>query len=244
MRVVLAIGSTALVGLLVAGAGSTQTEPVRLHGTYGHAKQARDQESKRALAARLNWIAGKVATFRQSTWECQDTLGVKRTKAEVWVWDLPQSVPYRHWVLKRWKASTRSCQKVLDRRTLPTSNDWITSVGIVQRVFPGTRSWLLSCSAAEGGHGAWVRYGGGSYYPGYEYTGAVGAWLQYRWGTFKGHYRHGLEALRQKGFIVDLPEPDDVRAWLSPLAVAVAGGWARWSGNDDSHWSASWGNGC
>jgi len=128
--------------------------------------------------------------------------------------------------------------------TLPETNDWVTAVKVVQRVYPGTESWLLSCSAAEGGHGEWVRYGGGSYYAGYEWTNEVGNWLQYRWQTFKGHYRHGIETLQHKGFRVQLPTPSDVRAWLSPLATAIAGGWARWSGNDDSHWSASSGNGC
>lgn len=134
-------------------------------------------------------------------------------------------------------------QRKLDSE-LPLPNDWVTSVKIIQRVFPGTESWLLSCSAAEGGHGRWVRYGGGSYYPGYEYTDAVGGWPQYRWSTFKGHYRNGLDALRARGFKVDMPHPSDVRAWLMPMGHAIAAGWARWSGNDDSHWSASWGNGC
>ena len=127
---------------------------------------------------------------------------------------------------------------------LPITNDWVTAVHLIQRVFPGTESWLLSCSAAEGGHGRWVRYGGGSYYPGYEYTDAVGNWLQYRWSTFKGHYRNGLASLRARGFKIDMPASTDVQAWLMPMGAAIAGGWARWSGNDNSHWSASWGNGC
>lgn len=130
------------------------------------------------------------------------------------------------------------------RRELPQPNDWVTAVHVIQRVFPTTESWLLSCSAAEGGHGRWVRYGGGAYYPGYEYTDAVGGWPQYRWSTFKGHYRHGLDALRAQGFVIDMPEPDDVRAWLMPMGHAIAAGWARWSHNDNSHWSASWNNGC
>lgn len=129
-------------------------------------------------------------------------------------------------------------------RALPNPDDWVTAVRVIQRVFPGTESWLLSCSAAEGGHGRWVRFGGGSYYPGYEHTDAVGGWPQYRWSTFKGHYRHGLDALRARGFRINLPEPTDVRAWLLPMGHAIAAGWARWSGNDNSHWSASWGNGC
>lgn len=127
---------------------------------------------------------------------------------------------------------------------LPVSRDWQTSVRIVQRAFPGTDSWLLSCSGAEGGHSAWVTYGGGRYYAGFERTDIVGGPMQYRWSTFKGHYRHGLDSLRARGFRVDLPDPDDPAAFLSMTAQAIAAGWARWAGEDNSHWSASWGNGC
>lgn len=128
----------------------------------------------------------------------------------------------------------------------PGNHAWYKAIDEVQKVFPGTAAWLMSCSDAEGGHGRWVRYGGGAYYPGYEYTDAVGNWLQYRWSTFKGHFRNALVYVRSKGFIVpsDLLDPGDVRAWLSPLGAALAGGWARYTGNDASHWSASWGNGC
>jgi hypothetical protein len=130
---------------------------------------------------------------------------------------------------------------------LPTPNDWSTAVRVAQRPFPGTERFLMSCSSAEGSHGSFVVYGGGPYYPGAEYDRTfhgwmVGGWMQYMWPTFKGHYRHALEELRRRGFRVELPPPSDVRAWLAPLGQALAAGWARWSGNDDSHWSASAGS--
>jgi hypothetical protein len=127
---------------------------------------------------------------------------------------------------------------------LPSPNDWQLSVKVAQRAFPNTEGWALSCSGAEGGHSRWVIYGGGPYYTGVEFSGVVGGPMQYRWGTFKGHYRHALDSLRERGFKVDLPPPDDVAAWRSYMAQALAATWARWSGNDDSHWSASFGNGC
>jgi hypothetical protein len=143
-----------------------------------------------------------------------------------------------------WIGAAKQNRLEVNRRTLPEPSSWVAAVRVVQRPFPGTSSWLLSCSAAESHWGSWVRFGGSPYYQGYEYTNEVGGFLQYRWRTFQGHYRHGLESLRERGFLVSLPAPSDVRAWLSPLGQAVAGGWARWSGNDDSHWSASWGRGC
>lgn len=128
----------------------------------------------------------------------------------------------------------------------PSNNAWYKAIAQAQKVFPGTEAWLLSCSAAEGGHGRWVRYGGGSYYSGYERTGAVGNWLQFRWPTFKGMYRHALDHLLSRGYKVpkQIRDPSNVRAWLSPLATALAGGWARYTDNDASHWSASWSRGC
>lgn len=123
---------------------------------------------------------------------------------------------------------------------------WSKAVKEVQKVFPGTENWLLSCSGAEGGHGRWVSYGGGSYYPGFEYKYVVGGWMQFKWPTFKGMFRHALDHARAQGFKVPphLHDPGDVRAWLSALAQAMAAGWARYTGNDDSHWSASWSSGC
>ncbi len=134
-------------------------------------------------------------------------------------------------------------------RTIHDRREWLPAVNEVQRVFPGTASWLLSCSSAEGSHGSWVIYGGDPYYPGAEYAQTfhgdmVGGPMQYMWGTFKGHYRHGLDSLRERGYRAKLPPPSDVSAWRSMTAQAIAAGWARWSGNDDQHWSASWNRGC
>jgi len=125
----------------------------------------------------------------------------------------------------------------------PGNQAWLRAVDEVQKVFPGTRSWLRSCSAAEGGWGRFVVHGGGSYYPGAEYAkgGAeVFGPMQYTSGTFRDHsWNARLDAAR-RGFIV----PASAGSWFSPLGQALAAGWARYTGNDDSHWSASWGNGC
>lgn len=156
-----------------------------------------------------------------------------------------RAVEWRH----RFRVARSARLEFLRERLLREKPRWVDAVAEVQKAFPGTSGWLLGCSAAESRHGEWVLYGGRPYYPGAEYARTfhgwmVGGYLQYMWPTFRGHYRHGLDSLRARGFRVNLPHPSDVRAWLSPLGQAVAGGWARWSGNDGSHWSASHGRGC
>ncbi|MBA2706355.1 MAG: hypothetical protein H0U59_00940 [Gemmatimonadaceae bacterium] len=127
--------------------------------------------------------------------------------------------------------------------TLPETNDWVTAVRVVQRVYPGTESWLLSCSAAEGGHGDWVRYGGGSYYPGYEWTDQVGGQLQFRFSTFGGAYRRSVDYAHNHGF--RLRRDSLLSAWLSPMGQALAGGYLRKvDGSSGWHWAASVNNGC
>lgn len=139
-------------------------------------------------------------------------------------------------------------RKEMSKRTLrdfevkPGNQAWHRAVREVQKVYPGTESWLLSCSAAEGGHGRWVTYGGGSDWRGAMANYVVGGWMQFKYPTFAGMYRHALEDVLRKGYrapSTGLPE-----AWLSPLAQALAAGWARYTGNDSHHWSASFSNGC
>lgn len=119
---------------------------------------------------------------------------------------------------------------------------WLRAVREVQRVFPGTESWLLSCSAAEGGHGRWVGYSGVSYSTWLRDSDTVGGPMQFRFSTFTGMYERAVRHARERGYRV--PEMDMTSAWRSALGQALAAGWARYTGNDNSHWSASFGRGC
>lgn len=122
---------------------------------------------------------------------------------------------------------------------------WERAIGEVQKIFPGTSRWLLSCSGSEGGHGRWVSYAA-RYSPAYAAEHyIVGGWMQFKYPTFTGMYRRALEHLGARGFHVPahIRQPG-MTAWLSPLAQALAAGWARYVGEDDSHWSASWNTGC
>jgi len=124
------------------------------------------------------------------------------------------------------------------------NNAWLRAVREVQVVFPGTEAWLKSCSWAEGKWGRWVGYQGVPYSTWLRDSNTVGGPLQFRYRTFTGMFRRGAEYVRAHGYRLPVHLRDMTTAWRSALGQAIAGGWARYTGNDDNHWSASWNNGC
>lgn len=97
-------------------------------------------------------------------------------------------------------------------RELPLTNDWQTAVRIAQRVYPNTASWLLSCSASEGGWGRWVPNNEGS---------GVGGWMQMFESTFWRMWGAASDDLEQRGFVV----PEGTASWYSPVGQALASAW-------------------
>jgi hypothetical protein len=179
---------------------------------------------------------------RVATWEHQDALGEKRTRT-VYAERRSSSTPYLRYLKRTWAKRAHRAWERLERRTLRDfrvgagNRAWHKAVEQAQRPYPGTAAWLLSCSASEGGHGRWVRYGGGSYYPGYEHTDGVGGHLQFRPSTFKGFYRRAVEDVESRGFIV--PNLGTwLDAWQSALGQALAGAWGVTHGMR-SHWAGA-----
>jgi len=135
-------------------------------------------------------------------------------------------------------------------RELPLITDWVTAVRFVcTKVYPSQDvcNFLLSISDREGGHGAWVWYGGrhwSGYHIGNDFLGAdtVGGWMQFRYSTFAPYWRQAQADLRRRGFIVPFipmpPEggPPQYAAWLSPLGQALTAGYMRFTGKDGCHW--------
>jgi hypothetical protein len=193
-----------------------------------------------------------VVDRKLATWRWQDRLGIFRTPSARKA-ARATSCAYLRFIRRLWSLrADRYYRSWLSTFTLRDTDDWRTAVNTVQRVFPGTASWLLSCSGAEGGHGRWIGYGGQPYSRWLRDSDTVGGPLQFRFSTFTGMYRRALDYARERGFRV--PSHIDsintdyrgefTAAWRSMLGQALAGGWARYTGNDASHWSASFGRGC
>lgn len=189
--------------------------------------------------------------YRFRTWTYQELRdGELATKTPIVA---GKSCRWAKFAAREWKArasaARRSYQRWFRSRALRDvafcegCNAWRKVVREVQVVFPGTESWLLSCSSAEGGHSRWIGYGGQPYSTWLRDSDTVGGPMQFRFSTFTGMFRRAVEYVTGRGFIVPI-YPSLTDAWRSALGQALAAGWARYTGNDSSHWSASWGNGC
>lgn len=165
----------------------------------------------------------------------------------------PRNCADAHYLAELWPERSLAARRATERwleKLLPDVASWPVAVRIVQRVFPGTELWMLECSDAEGYNKSdptrWVTFGGDPFSWDAWEADEVGGPSQYRPSTFKGHYRNGLDFIRARGFRVPehLLDPGTTTAWRSMIAQAIAMGWARFTGNDNSHWSASWSSGC
>lgn len=130
---------------------------------------------------------------------------------------------------------------------IPLINDWRTAVRWVQKIYPGTESWMLYISDREGGWGPWVWYGGrkwSGYHIGDDFLGAdtVGGWMQFRYSTFAPYWRGAQKDLRSRGYTIpNIPMPPEggdpeYAAWLSPIGQALTAAYMRYTGRDGCHW--------
>jgi hypothetical protein len=225
-----------------------------LTGTTGAASATHSPTHHRLTAstAAVKDLRHGVVDRRSATWRHQDAIERPRTRT-AYAERRTHSPLYLRWLKRTWAKRADKAYRLRERLEglilrdyafSPGNHAWPKAVREVQRVFPGTESWLLSCSAAEGGHGRWVGYGGVPYSTWLRDSNTVGGPMQFRFGTFTGMFRRGSEYARARGFILPSHLSYRTTAWRSALGQAIAAGWARYTGNDDSHWSASWGNGC
>lgn len=117
---------------------------------------------------------------------------------------------------KRWRQKAivhrQAWKRWMERRTLEEFSTWREAVHEAQRAYPGTESWLLSCSADEGGWGRWVPNSDG--FP-------PGGWLQFYESTFWRMYWAAKAHAEARGFRI----PHSAASWYSPLGQALAGAW-------------------
>lgn len=238
---VIVLGMLALVS--ASSATSTSIPPPTKHQPPPQAQVSKTPKAKHSCST----VKPQIESYRLEAWHWQRKAGQPTTRASQSLHRA--SCPYLRWVRDLWWK--RKVEARLSYFTLPNTNDWVTAVRIVQRVYPGTSSRLLSISDREGGRGLWVWYGGDTwhgYHIGNDFLGddTVGGWLQYRYSTFIGHWHGAVKDLRRRGY--HFPDLGWARPrvkfyvgtgygpWLSPLGQALAGGWAHWSGNAGCHW--------
>lgn len=196
---------------LFASAAAAQTEPVRT------------TSSERTAQVELASLRQQIVRLRNTTWGCQDALGVRRTRVEYGTWAMPPSLPFRGWMVVQWRKNTAACQRHLRERTIGMTWDWLTAVDRVQRIYPGTKSWLLYISHREGGWGRFVMNTQGS---------GAGGWMQFMASTFYAYNDRAFADARSRGFIVN----EAANRWTHPLGQAITAGYMRYVGLDGCHW--------
>lgn len=204
--------------LAIPSAVGAQTLPIRTEATVVKKEVSAKQQQQ------LRSLTKKIARLQVATWRCQDTLRTKRLRPSVTPWALPPSVLYRTWVHVKWKVQKASCELALLKRAIPPTNDWQTSVRLVQRIYPGTSNWLLTISRREGGWGGFVMNTQGS---------GCGGWLQYAPSTYWAYSGDAFADAKRRGFIVD----PAWNQWTHPMGQALTGAYMRFTGRDGSHWS-------
>lgn len=204
---------------------SADSQPRRSVPVRDEATRLAVQDATMRQQAELKHWRVAVSSHRLLLWSCQDSLGVKRTRASVSVWALPASVGYRTWTAGVWKSRAQGCAKVLQTRTLPTTGDWGTAVSLVQRVYPGTDRWLLSCSSGEGGHGGFVMNHQGS---------GAGGPMQFLASTFYSFQAAAFADARAKGFVIDRVH----QSWYDMMGQALVAAYMRTHGLSH-HWDPS-----
>jgi hypothetical protein len=217
-----------LTAAAVAAATLTATASAASHHTEPIGRLARST----TLARQVTSLRRGIRWHRATTWNYQDRAGVRRTPTR-YVERHTRSVPFLRWINHLWWKRQSLAWRKLSTGGLPWTTDWQTAVNIVQRDWPGTASWMLSCSGAEGGHGIWV-WNGGAPYSSPNHGSGAGGWMQYMEGTFWGQFRPALALARAEHLA--LPPPQ-AASWTSALGQAFAAGWgythgrSAWAGD-------------
>lgn len=221
MKLAVSVAAAVAAFTMTAAAGAKQ-EP-------GHQdRQDRQQQASRALVA-------AAAGVRHTVWACQDHIGQPRTRASLTDQQLLTAVGgYLVWIRRTWEQRLAACSKaaaILADHQLADTDDWNVATIQADRVYPGVRGWLLSCSSGEGGHGRFVWNTQGS---------GAGGWMQFMQGTYDAYENAALNEVRSHGWVI----PPGSTGWYRPLGQALVAGYMRVHGWSHIHWAPSLDSGC
>ncbi len=212
--------ATTFLLLTPSAAGATNSAPGGGSETSSGATGARSDSTRAAGAERCPDHRRGVAFYIRTTNHWLGKRGVRFLAAS------PSSTSCRYtlWLAHRWKARSWQARQAYERfqerryvlrdfEVTPGNRAWLRAVEEVQGPFPGTSSWLRSCSASEGGWGRWVPNSQGS---------GVGGWMQMFPSTFWRMFTAAKVDAERRGYRV----PSSAASWYSPVGQALGGAWA------------------
>lgn len=114
--------------------------------------------------------------------------------------------------------------------------DFQTAARFADRIFPGTYSWLMSCSGGEGGHGGFVMNHLGS---------GAGGNMQFMYSTYDAYDNAAIKEANRRGARLPAALRDSGFGWQSPLGQAITAAFMRGVlGISHNHWSPAVDSAC
>ena len=169
--------------------------------------------------------------IKHSHWLALRGVGKRLTADEL---RQPHGCAYTRYLALKWKVRAAKAKRAYDRWVahfvINEQPTWIRAMREVQKAYPGTESWLRSCSSTEGaGRNLSINY----FQMNHQGSGA-GGWLQFMESTFWRMFTAAKEDVESRGFII----PASAASWSSRIGQALAGGWAATHGAT-GEWSGS-----
>lgn len=105
-----------------------------------------------------NVKASTIAAAITATWQCQDHLGVERTRVGRSPWSLPKGT-YREWVLNKWTLTRSACRAALKERKRQWNwqafPSWVIKLAVCETggsggASPGEPNWFAEGSSSHG----------------------------------------------------------------------------------------------
>lgn len=105
-----------------------------------------------------NVKASTIAAAITATWQCQDHLGVERTRVGRSPWSLPKG-EYRAWVLNKWTLTRSACRAALKEKKRQWNwqafPSWVIKLAVCETggsggARPGEPNWFAEGSSSHG----------------------------------------------------------------------------------------------